>query len=127
MRKIVASIAALLVSAVLAAPTRGDELTVPIVIAPSTINLQAGGTWVTVHAEIAYSAVNAATVTLDGIPVKTTFADNRGELVAKFLVGDVRGIVKPGTTPQLTLSGTTDDGDTFSGTDMVRVIDVSGK
>ena len=127
MRRIVAAIAAVLVMAVLAVPARGDDLTVPIVIAPSTINLQAGGTWVTVHAEIAYSAVNAASVTLDGIPVKTTFADNRGELVAKFLVGDVRDIVEPGTTPELTLSGTTDGGDTFSGTDTVRVIDVSGK
>lgn len=127
MRKIIAPIAALLVSAVLAAPTRGEELTVPIVIAPSTINLQAGGTWVTVHAEIAYSSVIGASVTLDGILVKTTFADNRGELVAKFLVGDVRGIVEPDTTPQLTLSGTTRDGDTFSGTDTVRVIAVSGK
>jgi len=128
MRRIVAPIAAVLVLAALAAPVRGDDLTVPIVIAPSTINLKAAGTWVTVHAEIAYSTVDTASVMLDGIPVKTTFADNRGELVAKFLVGDVRDIVKPDTTPELTLSGTTDDGGgTFSGADMVRVIDVSGK
>jgi len=111
---------------VLAAAARADDLTVPIVVSPSTINLRAAGTWVTVHAEIAYSAVDTATVKLDGIDVKTTFADNRGELVAKFLVGDVRGIVAPGTA-ELTLCGTTKDGVPFSGTDEVRVIDVSGK
>lgn len=126
MRRIVAPIAAVLAMVVLAAAARGDDLTVPIVISPSTINLQAAGTWVTVHAEIDYCDVVGASVTLEGIPVKATFADNRGDLVAKFLVGDVRGIVTPGTA-ELTLCGTTRDGGTFAGTDMVKVINVSGK
>ena len=69
---------------------------------------------------------STASVTLNCIPVKATFADSRGELVAKFLVGDVRGIVQPGTAER-TLSGTTRDGDTFSGTDTVKVISFSGK
>ena len=126
MRKIVACFAGVFAAMLLAADARGEELTVPIVISPSTINLQAAGTWVTVHADIDYSDVVGASVTLDGIPVKATFADNRGDLVAKFLVGDVRGIVKPGTA-ELTLCGTTRDGDTFSGTDTVKVITVSGQ
>jgi hypothetical protein len=126
MRKIVASIAAVLATVVLAAAVQGQELIVPIVISPSTINLQSEGTWVTVHAEIDYSDVVGATVTLDGITVKSTFADNRGELVAKFAVGDVRAIVQPGSV-ELTLAGATRDGGTFSGTDMVRVISVQAK
>ena len=126
MKKSVASIASVLATVVLAAAAQGADLIVPIVISPSAINLQAAGTWVTVHAEIDYSDVEAATVTLNGIPVKATFADNRGDLVAKFLVGDVRGIVTPGTA-ELTLSGTTRDGGTFSGTDSVKVISVRGK
>ena len=126
MKKSIASIASVLATLVLAAAAHAADLVVPIVVAPSTINLQAAGEWVTVHAEIDYSDVQAASVTLNGIPVKATFADSRGELVAKFLVGDVRGIVQPGTA-ELTLSGTTRDGDTFSGTDMVKVISVSGK
>ena len=126
MRTIVASIAGVLATVVLAAAAQGEDLTVPIVISPSTINLESEGTWVTVHAEIDYSDVVGATVTLNGITVKSTFADNRGDLVAKFAVGDVRGIVEPGTA-QLTLSGTTRDGDTFSGTDMVKVISVQAK
>jgi len=123
---VVASIAGVLATVVLAAAVQGQELTVPIVISPSTINLQSEGTWVTVHAEIDYSDVVGATVTLDGIPVKATFADNRGDLVAKFAVGDVRGIVKPGSVT-LRLVGTTRDGGTFSGTDMVKVISVQAK
>ncbi len=126
MRTIVASIASVLATVVLAAAVRGEEVTVPIVIPPSTINLQSQGTWVTVHAEIDYSDVVGATVTLDGIPVKATFADNQGDLVAKFAVEDVRGIVQPGPA-ELTLSGTTRDGGTFSGTDMVKVISVQAK
>ncbi len=70
--------------------------------------------------------VDSAAFTLDGIEAKATFADNRGDLVAKFVVGDVRAIVKPGTA-ELTLYGTTKDGVSFFGTDEVRVIDVSGK
>ena len=126
MKKSVASIASVLATVVLAAAAQGAHVTVPIVISPSTINLESEGTWVTVHAEIDYSDVVGATVTLNGIPVKATFADNRGDLVAKFAVGDVRGIVKPGMA-QLTLSGTTRDGGTFSGTDAVRVIGIQAK
>jgi hypothetical protein len=126
MRKSSASVAAVLAVAAFAAAAQGADLIVPIVISPSTINLRAAGEWVTVHAEIDYSDVQAASVTLNGIPVKATFADSRGELVAKFLVGDVRGIVQPGTA-DLTLSGTSRDGGTFSGTDSVKVISVSGK
>ncbi len=103
------------------------DLTVPIVISPSTINLASDeGVWVTVHADISYSIVVAATVTLEGIDVKATFADNRGDLVAKFAVADVKEILKVGTA-QLTLSGVTKVGATFSGTDAVKVINVSGK
>ena len=126
MRNIVAPIAGVLAMVILAVAAQAEDQTVPIVISPSTINLESEGTWVTVHAEIDYSDVVGATVTLDGISVKATFADNRGDLVAKFAVGDVRGIVKPGMA-QLTLSGTTRDGGTFSGTDTVRVIGIQAK
>lgn len=126
MSKVFASIVGVLATVVLAAAVQGADLTVPIVISPSTINLESAGTWVTVHAEIPYSQVASASVTLDGIPVKVTFADNRGDLVAKFAVGDVRGIVQPGPA-ELTLSGLTRDGGTFAGTDMVKVISVQAK
>jgi hypothetical protein len=40
---------------------------VPIVVSPSTINLESEGVWVTVHAEIPAAIVDGLTVTLDGI------------------------------------------------------------
>jgi hypothetical protein len=44
----------------------------------------------------------------------------------KLAVEDVRGIVQPGAL-ELTLAGTTRDGGTCSGTDMVKVISVQAK
>ena len=65
--------------------------------------------------------------TLNGIPVEVTKADNRGELVAKFTSGDVKDIAEPGVMNVLTLTGVTDTGDVFSGTDEILVIDQAGK
>jgi hypothetical protein len=97
---------------------------ITIAISPSVLNLDSQGTWVTVHAEIPYSTVVGASVTLDGLPVESTFADDRGELVAKFALAQVKDSLKSkvGSSVTLTLSGTTEDGGTFSGTDTVAVI-----
>jgi hypothetical protein len=75
---------------------------------------------VTVHAEIAYSAVVSAGVTLDGIPVTYTKSDNRGEFVAKFDLDAVKARFSPGTVT-LTLYGVTTAGVPFSGSDSVKV------
>lgn len=106
-----------------------DPITVPIVISPSTINLESEGVWVTVHAEIPNSSVIGLSVTLNGVEVIFTKADNRGDLVAKFYVDDVKDedIIEPDTTAILMLSGMTCEGVAFSGTDTIKVIEVSGK
>ena len=103
-----------------AARAGADAFTVDIVIAPSNVVLGSPGTWVTVHAEIPYSAVDGAEVTLDGVPVVYTKSDNRGEFVAKFALDDVQAILSPGTVT-LTLGGWTKEGVPFSGTDEIRV------
>jgi len=103
-----------------------DGLSIPIVVSPSTLNLLSQGVWVTVHAEIPYSDVAAAGATLNGIPVESTFADSRGDLLATFIIDDVKEIVEPGAV-ELTLSGTTKEGEPFSGTDIVQVVSVKGK
>lgn len=129
MRKIVSSIVGVLAMVILAAATQAEDQIVPIVISPSTINLQWKGQCVTVHADIPYSEVVSRSVTLstlnDSISATATFPDDRGDLVAKFSVEDVRRIVELGMV-RLTLAGDTRDG-TFSGTDMVRVIDTGAK
>ena len=129
MRNIVASIVGVLAMVVLAVAARAEDQTVPIVVSPSTINLQWKGQCITVHADIPYSEVVSSSVTLKtlngSISATATFPDDRGDLVAKFSVEDVRRIVELGMVP-LTLAGDTRDG-TFSGTDTVRVIDTGAK
>lgn len=105
---------------------------VPIVISPNVINIDSQGVWVTVHAEIDYWMVKDASVTLDNIPVVITFADSRGELVAKFAVDGVKdslvdesGAIK-NPNPILTLWIVTEENDVFTGSDEITVIDVSG-
>jgi hypothetical protein len=90
---------------------------------PAIVNLSATpkGNWFTVNADIAYSAVDKATVDLNGIPVNWTKVDNQGYLVAKFLLEDVRSILVRGNHT-LTLSGNTVDGGVFTGSTTVLVV-----
>jgi hypothetical protein len=105
--------------------TTADDITIGIQVSPSTINLDQKGEWVTVHADIPLGLVEAG-LTLNGVEVWYTKDDARGDLVAKFLIGDVLEIVAtPNAT--LTLRGTTTNGDAFSGTDTVPVIDPPDK
>jgi hypothetical protein len=111
-----------LLALALSARAETEPAAVDIVVSPSSVFLDSQGTWVTVHAEIAYSAVVGATVTLDGIPVVFTKADNRGEFVAKFDLDQVKSRLEPGTVT-LTLFGETKDGGTFVGSDEITVRD----
>ncbi len=94
---------------------------VVVQIAPHTLLLSAEQSGsVIVHAEIAYCDVVAASVTLEGIPARSTKADLRGELVAYFDEVAVKAIATaPRTT--LTLTGATVGGGDFSGCDTVQV------
>ena len=92
-----------------------------VAISPQTLNLdQFAGSEITVHAAIDYDA--AAVVTLaseDGgtIDAVVTFADDRGDLVAKFSLEDVKEIVDEGNN---TLALLVDGRDI--GSDTIRVI-----
>jgi hypothetical protein len=134
MSRFVASIVAVLALIVLAsAAAKADE--VAIAVSPSTVNVQWPGQCVTVHAVIAYGSVDkdeSVTLTIRGevITATGTSADSRGELVAKFDVVKVKDILADVEKPcqvEMTLAGLTTDGEDFSGTDTVRVIDVSGR
>ncbi len=110
---------ALLVSALPLVATAGD---VVIAVAPQTLLLSSvQGGEITVHVTIAYSRVDKSSVTLNGIPVKWTKADSRGELVAKFDEAAVKAIVSA-PSAVLTLKGVTVDGEAFEGSDTVRVV-----
>ena len=98
-------------------------LDVAVQIAPMKLLLGADqGGYVTVHAAIAYGLVDTDSLTLNGVPVDYTKSDNRGELVAKFPEVAVKDIVAP-PCAELVLSGMTIDGESFSGADVVQVVD----
>ena len=93
-----------------------------IAISPETIVLGCDkGSLVTVHTNIALSAVDRSTVELSGVPALYTKADSRGKLVGKFDQAAIEAIVTPPGT-KLMLTGVTNDGLPFSGSDTVRVI-----
>jgi hypothetical protein len=121
MQRILLSIVALSVFAI--SPLAADEISVTV--SPNVINIASQSEVVTVHTDIAYSAVTGASVTLNGIPIDFWKSDNRGYFVAKFDAVAVKGIVEAGTTATLTLNGTRKlDGSEFSGSDSVRIIKV---
>jgi len=98
----------------------GSSIAVSVKMSPSTIALRSKGTCVTAHVGIRYSLVAAGSVELNGLSATSIFADDRGYLVAKFSLAAVKGIVSR-PTATLTLTGATKEGDSFSGSDTVRV------
>lgn len=102
------------------------DFEIAIDVAPNVLNLQNQGQVVTVHTNISYGLVDAATVYLSGIPINSWKADNRGYFVAKFLIGDVKNLVAIGSNI-LTLTGITTDGSSFWGEQTITVVDNKGK
>lgn len=93
-----------------------------ITVSPQTLVLSSNSaSWVTVHTNLPYTSVAAASVTLDGIPIAWSKVDSRGYFVAKFQMAAVKGIAAPPSL-ELTLAGTLKDGQTFAGTDTVPVL-----
>jgi hypothetical protein len=100
---------------------------VAIKVSPNVINLAASSTWVTVHTNIPFSSVDPdQPVTLNSIPATSCFADDCGNLVAKFDAEVIKAELEVGEVT-LTLTGTTISGGVFSGSDTVKVISVKGK
>ena len=97
-----------------------DVQSVVVVVSPSTLVLGSPGQDITMHAEIALSVVEASSVRLSGLAPNSVFADNRGELVAKFSRQAVEAIVAP-PSAILELTGAKKDGGLFAGTDKLVV------
>lgn len=104
---------------------------IPIQVSPHSIILSSEHTGpLTVHADISYYAVATGSVLLysdrDPNPIKPyiTFPDDRGQLVAKFRLSDVVGIlgtIQGRVDVTFTLSGDTKVGSYFTGSDEVMV------
>jgi len=92
-----------------------------VAVSPQMLLLSSDqGGEVTVHTAIPLSSVDRASVALDGIAATGTGADACGNLVAKFCEADVKAIVSP-PEATLTLTGVLTSGETFSGSDTVKV------
>jgi hypothetical protein len=127
MRILMTSVAIVAVSGFVGNSPAAADIGIDITVSPNVINIASSSTVVTVHTDIAYSAVAGATVELNGIGISWWKSDSRGYFVAKFKASEVKGIVEPGSTATLTLRGYTKSGDAFSGSDSVAVIDVKKK
>lgn len=94
-----------------------------VAVSPQTliVTMDQGGA-VTVHTSIPYADVDLTTIQLNGIAVDWTHVDSLGHLVAEFDEAAVKAIATP---PQLvlTLTCTLKSGESFSGSDTVRVIE----
>ena len=108
-----------------------DELEIEIDIAPNVLNIQSAGTVVTVHTDIAYWMVDAYTLTLNELEIRSWKADNQGNFVAKFLMDDVKALALEeldiGDYNEFVLEGETKDGVEFFGTQEILIIDVVPK
>jgi hypothetical protein len=95
-----------------------------ITVAPNVLNIGSQGYVVTVHTDIAYSTVNAHTVYLNGVQIKSWKADDQGNFVAKFWMSEIKALeeLRIGDYNVLTLTGFTYDLVQFIGTDDILVI-----
>jgi hypothetical protein len=95
-------------------------------VSPKTLNIQSEGEVVTVHTDISYWAVDVYSVYLNGVYISSWKADNRGNFVAKFEMDVIKKLpeLHIGDYNTLTLTGATKDGEAFTGSTDIMVIDV---
>jgi len=97
-----------------------DVREISIKVQPRTLVLNSASEWVTVHTNIAYSAVDGKTVELNGVPIRWWKSDSRGNFVAKFDEKPIKDIVAP-PEAAMTLTGLTKSGEAFYGVDTIPV------
>ncbi len=109
-------------------PGMSSAFEIEIEVAPNVLNIGSHAAVVTVHTDIAYNAVDAAGVTLNGVLIDSWKADDRGCFVAKFISDEIKGLtgLAIGELNLLVLLGTT-DGESFEGYQEIMVIDVAPK
>jgi hypothetical protein len=101
---------------------------IEIQVSPNVLNLNNQGEVVTIHTDIAYGAVAASTVTLNGIAIDHWKADNQGNFVAKFLMNEIKGLpFNLGGYNLMEMTGETRDGDAFYGSSMIKVVNIIPK
>jgi len=99
------------------------QINVEIQVAPNVLNLQNRGSVVTIHTDIAYSAVLASSVLLNGVEIDSWKADAQGYFVAKFVMSAIKNLpLNIGEYNTLTLDGQKTDGELFTGSQDILVV-----
>ena len=105
-----------------------QEDTLDVQLSPNTISLNSKGGVISLHVDINYSLVVTEDLELvlnEEFPLSIlyTFADDRGDLVIKCSLGEVKEIVSESVeTAMFDLTVVTTDGTIYSGTDSARVV-----
>jgi len=96
---------------------------VDIQVAPNVLNLQNKGQVVTIHTDIPYWTVLGSSVSLNGVEIDSWKADAQGYFVAKFVMSAIKNLpLNIGELNTLTLDGSKVDGETFTGTSEILVV-----
>ncbi len=113
---------AFLAVSLVASACYAETMEINIIVQPKTIVIASDSEWLTVHTNIALSAVDTGSIMVNDIPVSWTKADAKGQLVAKFDINVIKASVM---APEATfvLTGVTNEGVPFTGTDTVPVND----
>lgn len=118
-----ALVAALLMS-VTGAALAQEEGTIDMVVSPNVLNIESNGGSISIHTNIGYVSAEDTTVTVNDTEIKAiaTFLDNRGNLVVKCDIDEVKRLVAPGEA--VFVLSCKYGGGTYTGTDTVPVISV---
>jgi len=96
---------------------------ITIEVAPNVLNLQSSGEVVTIHTSLAYGSVVASSVTMNGVTISSSKADNQGQFVAKFVMEAIKGLpLKIGESNTLRIEGRTTTGASFWGSKAILVV-----
>ena len=126
-------IKALLISIILIVPLSGailaEDNAIEVVVSPNVLALNSNGGSISLHADIRYSLVEDTSLTVNGedMPIASTFADDRGDLVVKCDIDELKEMVSEETTATFELTVGTESGDEYTGTDTIRVTLPKGK
>lgn len=118
-----ALVAILLVSVTGAA--LAQDGTIDMEVSPNVLNIESNGGSISIHTNIGYVPADDTTVEVNGTEVEViaTFLDNRGNLVVKCDIDEVKTIVVP-DEPAVFVLTCSYNGGVYTGTDSVPVIQV---
>lgn len=100
-----------------------SQQVIEIQVSPNVLNLQNQGQVVTIHTDIPFSQVVATSVSLNGVEIDHWKADAQGYFVAKFLIEEIKALpLEIGEMNTMTLDGTKTDGEAFTGSGDILVV-----